>query len=112
MPRMERCASREDGNQRSVRGEASARWLWYGSSKRLTPRPSYKGVSLVARELATFPMMLFARRFEDTLDVTVQCCHDTDPSEHGRAFRRDRIKGCIAARHFGASRSAFGSFVM
>jgi hypothetical protein len=30
-------------------------------------------------------MMLFARRFEDTLDVTVQCSHDADPRKHGRA---------------------------
>ena len=47
-------------------------------------------MSSVARELATSPMMLFARRFEHALDVTVQCAHDADPRKRCRpAGRRD-----------------------
>jgi hypothetical protein len=39
-------------------------------------------------------MMLFARRFEHELDVTIQCLHDADPRQHRRpAFRRDQDQG-------------------
>ena len=51
-------------------------------------------MSSVWRELAASPMMLFARRFEHTLDVTVKCAHDADPREHRRtAGRRDQAAG-------------------
>jgi hypothetical protein len=58
-------------------------------------------------------MMLFARRFEDTLDVTVQRLHDANPrSIVGPPDVATSIKASIAACHSGASRSAFGSLVM
>jgi hypothetical protein len=72
MPRMERCASREDGNPAQCAiGEAPVRLVVARPTKTVTPRPSYKRVSSVARELAASPMMLFARRFEHAMAVTV-----------------------------------------
>jgi hypothetical protein len=39
-------------------------------------------LSSVAGQLAASPMMVFARRIEYPLDVTVQGSHDTDAREH------------------------------
>ncbi|WP_154071041.1 hypothetical protein [Bradyrhizobium lablabi] len=44
-------------------------------------------VSSVARQLALSPMVIFARH-EHTLDVSVQCLHDTDARHHRRTAAR------------------------
>jgi hypothetical protein len=42
------------------------------------------GPSLISRQLPPSPMLVFSRRVEHPLDVTVQRLHDADASEHCR----------------------------
>jgi hypothetical protein len=62
----------------------------------------------VAGQLAASPMMLFAIRIEDALNVTVQRLHDADSREHRWPPNvATRIRASIAACHSALSSTAF-----